>query len=259
MKNDEALALYDQQMRRQMPADGPTARVERAGRVVRQVGEPHDWCGVVWSDLDADSADAEIEAQLRHFADTGHEFEWKHYAHDRPADLAERLLAAGFTAEPAESLMVAEIRDLPTEVVLPEGVHLLPVTDGHGVDLLVDVHEQVFGTDGSRIGNRVRSQLAESPDTLSVVLAMAGDQPVCGARIDFTPGTDFAGLWGGGTLPAWRGKGIYRALVAHRAALAAARGYRFLQVDASDQSSPILARLGFATLSTTTPYLYRYR
>jgi len=45
-------------------------------------------------------------------------------------------------------------------------------------------------------------------------------------------------------------------LVAHRARLAAARGFRYLQVDASDDSSPILQRLGFVRLATTTPFIH---
>jgi GNAT superfamily N-acetyltransferase len=89
-----------------------------------------------------------------------------------------------------------------------------------------------------------------------MVVAMAGDQPVCSARIESCDGTDFAGLWGGGTLPQWRGRGIYRALVAYRARLAAARGYRYLQVDASPASRPILERLGFACVALTTPYTW---
>jgi len=59
-----------------------------------------------------------------------------------------------------------------------------------------------------------------------MVVAMAGDQPVCSARIEFLPGSSFASLWGGGTLASWRGQGIYRALIAYRARLAAARGLR---------------------------------
>jgi GNAT superfamily N-acetyltransferase len=74
--------------------------------------------------------------------------------------------------------------------------------------------------------------------------------------MELIPGTRFAGLWGGGTVEAWRGRGIYRALVAHRARIAADRGYRYLQVDASDESRPILERLGFAPLTTTTPYVH---
>jgi hypothetical protein len=35
-----------------------------------------------------------------------------------------------------------------------------------------------------------------------------------------------------------------------------ARGYRYLQVDASAESRPILERLGFVCLAQTTPYVW---
>ena len=50
--------------------------------------------------------------------------------------------------------------------------------------------------------------------------------------------------------------GIYRALVAARARIALERGRRYLQVDASDDSRPILERLGFIPVGTTTPYVW---
>jgi GNAT superfamily N-acetyltransferase len=74
--------------------------------------------------------------------------------------------------------------------------------------------------------------------------------------VRFVQGTDFATLWGGSTLPDWRGRGIYRAIVAYRANLAAQRGFRYLQVDASADSRPILERLGFITVTTTTPFVW---
>ena len=85
---------------------------------------------------------------------------------------------------------------------------------------------------------------------------MAGDEPVCAARVEFLPGTEFAGLWGGGTLPQWRRRGIYRALVRYRAELAARRGYKYLTVDASEDSRPILEKVGFTRLAITTPYIW---
>ena len=88
------------------------------------------------------------------------------------------------------------------------------------------------------------------------MVAWAGDVPVCSGRVTFLRGAEFAGLWGGGTLPQWRGRGVFRALVAHRARAAAERGYRYLQVDASDDSLPILRRTGFTELTTTTPYVH---
>ncbi|WP_371478663.1 GNAT family N-acetyltransferase [Kitasatospora sp. NBC_00315] len=255
MDHDEVLAAYDRQLRREACPDGPGARVERSADLVRQVAAEHGWNGVLWSGLDPATADARIEEQIRHYASIGRGFEWKLYSHDGPPDLAARLLAAGFRPEPAETLVVAEVAEVSAEIVLPEGVRLVRVTDRDGIDLLADVHEQVFGTGRNRLRERLTAQLAEQPQTLEPVLAMAGDQPVSGARLDLPPGTDFAGLWGGGTLPEWRGRGVYRALIAYRARIAAARGYRYLHVDASDESRPILRRLGFTALATTTPYL----
>jgi GNAT superfamily N-acetyltransferase len=257
MDHEELLALFDLQLRRDAKADGSGARIERDGGVVRLVGTDHDWNGVVWSDLDGTTADAAIAAQVRYFAALGREFEWKAYAHDRPDDLGGRLRSAGFTPEPQEAVMVAATDDLPTDVTLPEGVQLHPVTDAAGVDLVARVHEQAFGTSSARLRQRLLDQLSQNSQTVSMVVAMAGDLPVSSARMELSPGMQFASLWGGGTVAAWRGRGIYRALVAHRARIAADLGYRYLQVDATDQSRPILERLGFAILSTTTAYVYQ--
>jgi GNAT superfamily N-acetyltransferase len=88
------------------------------------------------------------------------------------------------------------------------------------------------------------------------VVAWAGAVPVSSGRVTFLHGSEFAGLWGGGTLPGWRGRGIFKTLVAHRARLAAERGFTYLQVDATDDSRPILHRAGFTELTTTTPFVH---
>jgi GNAT superfamily N-acetyltransferase len=253
----ELLAEFDLRMRQQVTPDGPGAVVERIGGVIRQSAPGDGWNAVLWSDLDEAGADPAIAAQVAHYTALGQDFEWKLYAHDRPADLGARLLAAGFVAEPQEALMIARVADLPTEVTLPEGVRLRPVTGPADVDLLAEVHRLAFGQGRERIREQVLRQLADAPETTFAVLAMAGERPVCAARMELYPGTGFAGLWGGGTVEEWRGRGVYRALVAHRARIAAERGYRHLRVDASEDSRPILARLGFVRIGSTTPYQYR--
>ncbi|WP_336209611.1 GNAT family N-acetyltransferase [Nonomuraea sp. LPB2021202275-12-8] len=252
MDREAVLETFDRQLRSGAQPDGASDRVERAGGVVRHIGD--GWAGILWSDLDDTTAEAAIAEQVRYFTDLGREFEWKLYAHDRPADLADRLAAAGFVPEPMETLMVAQVSDLPTGIDLPESVHLRPVTAPADVDLMMDVHDQAFGTDSGSLRSGLLTQLATG--RLVAVLAMAGDTPVSAARMELHPGTEFASLWSGGTVKAWRGKGIYRALVAYRTRIAAERGHRYLQVDASDDSRPILQRLGFLPLTTTTPYVY---
>jgi predicted GNAT family acetyltransferase len=68
------------------------------------------------------------------------------------------------------------------------------------------------------------------------------------------PGTEFAGIWGGATLPEWRGRGIYRALTAARARSALRLGRTLIHSDSTEASRPILERSGMVKVSTTTPY-----
>jgi len=261
MNRAEVLAAFDRQVRQGTAPDGTGATFEADAHVVRRLAVPGLGSStVVWSSLDASNADDVIAAQVQFFTSRGDELEWKLYSYDEPADLAARLIAAGFRPEEPESLMIAaieEIIDALSAADLPPGISLQRATDEAGVDRLIRVHELVFGKDESELRASLLAQLASAPETTDLVIAMAGDEPVCSARIDFVAGTEFAGLWGGGTLPQWRRKGIYRALVRHRAELAAGRGYKYLTVDASDQSRPILERIGFECLAVTTPYMRR--
>jgi len=249
-------AAFDAQIRRRTDSDEAGGVVEPDDGVLRFVAPGTQTSCIVWSQLSPDSADAAIAAQRAYFTARGTPVEWKYYDYDQPADLPQRLLAAGFEAEDEELMLVAETAAISHEVVLPDGVRLEPVNDEAGIAAMMAVHDLAFDDPSPELGLRLAAQLREAPDSLQMVVAMAGDQPVSAARIEFVPGTDFAGLWGGGTVPAWRRKGIFRALVAYRAGLAADRGYRYLQVDALPPSRPILQRLGFRAVATTTPYVF---
>lgn len=255
MDRQAVLAAFDEQIRRHPEPDASNGVIERDGQVIRSISRA-GFNGVTWCDIDGASADAVIAAQVSRFVELARPWEWKHYSYDLPPDLPDRLLAAGFTAEPVETLLVAEIADLDLDVRPPPGVELLPVADTQGVEALVSVHDQVFGGDHSGLGRELLAALDSRPPTAAAVVAVAGRTPIAAGRVEFHPGTDFASLWGGGTLPDWRGRGVFRSLVAHRAALASARGFRYLQVDASPDSRPILQRLGFVELATTTPFTH---
>jgi len=250
-------AAFDAQVRRNTRAGEPGAVVEADAGVLRQVAPGTQTSCITWSELTSDSADAVIAAQVRYFSDRGTPVEWKLYDYDQPADLARRLPAAGFAAGDEELMLVAETAAIDSGVRLPDGVRLEPVTGQAGVEAMMAVHDLAFtGHPSPGLGEQLMTQLTEAPELVAMVVAMAGDEPVSAARAEFVPGTDFAGLWGGGTIPAWRGRGIFRALVAYRAGLAAARGYRYLQVDALPASRPILLRLGFRPAASTTPYVW---
>jgi GNAT superfamily N-acetyltransferase len=245
----ELLAAYDAQVRRRPARDHPGDAVEQAGGVVRVISAA-GWSGVTYADLGDRDAGAAIAAQIGRFRGR---WEWKHYDHDRPADLAERLLAAGFEPEQPETLMVADLERVALEAPAPPGIDVRPVGAG-GIADLVAVHDAVFGGDHAGLGEAVRAGLARG--TVVPVVAYDGAAAVGAGRLELHPGTDFAGLWGDSTLPGHRGRGIFRALVARRAAIAREHGHRYLQADALETSRPLFERLGFVALARTTPYVW---
>ena len=190
------------------------------------------------------------------FSERVEEFEWKLHAHDRPADLSQRLLAAGFVPEELETVVIAPVARVAGEVRLPEGVSLREVTSRADLERIAAMEQAIWQDDRGWLVDNLEAEQAADPDALTIVVAEADGEVVCAGWVRFARGTEFATLWGGGTLPAWRGRGIYRSVIAYRANLAAARGLGYLQVDASDESRPILERLGFVAVTTTTPYIW---
>ncbi len=90
-------AAFDEQVRRRTRDDGPGARSEADGAVVREIArDGQGWSGVTWSAL-AGPAEAGrvIAAQVRYFAGLGLPFEWKLYDYDQPPDLGSRLRRPG--------------------------------------------------------------------------------------------------------------------------------------------------------------------
>ena len=74
---------------------------------------------VIYSRLTEGNADWVIREQIAAFRALDQDVEWKVYGHDTPSDLPHRLLAHGFTAEDAESVMVLDIREAPAELLRP--------------------------------------------------------------------------------------------------------------------------------------------
>lgn len=196
-----------------------------------------------------------IARQVDFFTARGEQVEWKTYSYDAPADLTDRLRAAGFVPEDDETLLLGDTAGLVHDVVLPAGVVLRQVDSERDLARIDDLMRTIWGP-GRDDGSLAR-EMAANPDALDVVVVEeSSDGPVlCAGWLRYTPGTDFASMWGGSTLPQWRRQGLYRATVAHRAALALARGYRSMRLDTSPDSRPILERLGLQAVATTTPYV----
>lgn len=256
--DDALLRAYDEQMRGISHSERAGLVIEQDGPLLRATGQHRGFItGPRDLGVDGPELDGLIARQRDFFAARGEAVEWKTRGHDLPADLTDRLRVAGFVPEDRETILVGLTADMAADPVLPDGVTLVRVTDAAGFRAIGAMESEVWGQDWSFVADDLAQRSAAAPDDIAVfaVRDVTG-QVVSAAWIVFYPETDFAGLWGGSTLAAWRKHGIYRALIAARAQLAAARGVRYLQVDASDDSAPILRRLGFVAITTTTPYVW---
>lgn len=252
------LSAYDDQMRGAPPTPPAGVTHEQDGPLLRIVGQFRGFVsGPRDLGVEGDALDDLIARQRDFFAARGEALEWKTRAHDTPADLTERLRAAGFVPEERETVLIGRAAGMAAgEPTLPDGVTVRRVTADADMRRIAAMESQVWGQDWSWLADDLIGRVAAAPDEIAVYVAEADGEVVCAAWLVFRAGTEFAGLWGGSTLAEWRGRGIYRALVALRAALAVSRGVTYLHVDASDDSAPILRRLGFHAVTTTTPYIW---
>ncbi|MEV0876985.1 GNAT family N-acetyltransferase [Micromonospora echinofusca] len=251
---------YDAQIRPEIPDPLPAGvTVERDGPLVRVLGLDQRGFltyrtldGLVGAELDA-----LIARQVEFFRRRGEAVEWKLNGHDQPADLPDRLRAAGFVAEAEETVVVGPVAALAAAVpVLPEGVRLREVSAREELERIAAMEEAVWHDDRSHLVTGLAREIEADPRSITVVVAEADHTVVSAGWVRYPADTGFATLWGGSTLPQWRRRGVYRALVAYRARLAEQRGRTLLQVDCSPESRPILQRLGLVPVTTTTPYVY---
>lgn len=249
------LAAYDAQMRGPIGAvpagvtyeqDGPILRI--VGGHVGRIRAPRD------VGLTGLALDRLIARQRDYFEARGESVDWKVRAHDLPLDLPERLIAAGFVPEEPSAVMIGLADEVAAEPVLPDGVVLRQVSDADDLHRFADQQTEVWGDDCSWIAAELIARVSADPGQITILTAQAGERLVCTAFAVYHPATDFVALLGGATLPEWRGRGLYRAMVAARAEEAAARGFRLLHVDASHASAPILRRCGFHEITTSTFY-----
>ena len=191
------LDAYDTQLRGQLTDQLPEGvHVERDGPLQRIVGAKHG--GFIHyrelGGLEGNELDDLIERQVRVFADRGEPFEWKLHAHDRPADLAERLRAAGFLPEEVETVVIAPVAGVAGEPRLPEGVRLREVSDRLDLDRIGALEQAIWQDDRGWLVDSLEAERAVDPDALTIVVAEAGDTMICAGWVRFAQGTEFATL-----------------------------------------------------------------
>jgi GNAT superfamily N-acetyltransferase len=207
-----------------------------------------DYSSVQWSATDRPLAEVldEVLAHVR--AAARPTLRWWVDERTRPGDTEQQLHALGL-----RMLERLEVLALPvdTELPVPDEVAVVPVADRAGVELACRIQSEVFGISPpteAHVDDLLRSvTLPEDERLVRCYVAYVDGEPAAsgGGTVD----GDALRFWDGAVLPAYRGRGAYRALVARRLADARPTSADFALVKAvDDTSAPILRRLGF------TPY-----
>jgi GNAT superfamily N-acetyltransferase len=260
------LAAYDAQLRGVAEVQGAVSW-DRSGPLWRALF--NDGAFVSYESLEGlgsvEAVDQLIGDTVQYFAALPQvqEFEWKTRGHDWPPELDGLLRAHGLEPDEVETVMVGEARHLAVDVELPAGVTIRRVDRADDREAVIteasEVAASIFGDGppGAEMLERLDRMEGREQFWVAEAETEHGRVVVCSGRISTVEGTEFAGIWGGSTLPEWRGKGIYRALTAARARAVVAEGVRYINSDCTAMSRPILERSGLVAVTTTTPYVWR--
>jgi hypothetical protein len=222
--------------------------LEQTPHVTRRFSADGVSCEVVAHALEPDSTAHVIREEASLARTRGMSLEWKVFSFDSPRNLPDRLRAEGFSVGQKEGVV---FYDLTNDIGVQHG-DVRPVTRENQLKDYETASEAAFG----RPAGRVLGELEEAirlGDGVRGYVAYEGDVPCSVGRLYLNSASAFSGLYGGGTVPAYRGRGHYRAVVAARARDARDAGARYLTSDALPTSLPILLRLGFVHIADTWP------
>jgi hypothetical protein len=256
--NKSMIALYDQDQRKDV--EYPDMRREVTPNVVRHIDTSGSGEGIItYSQLNETNADETIREQVSYFENIGQDFEWKLYDYDQPPDLKEKLGSYGYAIEEAEAIMVLDLEGAPGILWQPVRQNVQRIIDPEKIADVLTIEGQVWNEDFSWLGEYLGGTLRKYPEQMSVYVAYIDEQPASAAWTYFPKHSQFASLWGGSTVSGFRKQGLYTALLAVRAQEAKARQVRYLTVDASPMSRPILEKFGFEMIAYSYPCKWKLK
>lgn len=211
-----------------------------------QVITPSDDSGslneVLWGDCDPSEVDAIIAQTQATYAALSVPFKWCVWPWSRPADLGARLAASGMTSWAARGMSIAADAVFPSADVAVEPAELADYAA---------VWAEGWGEDPEKVAADVAAIAASGTTRLFVARIDGAAVGIAATR----ERPDAGYLLGAVVLPAWRGRGAYRALIAARLADLASRGIPLAVTHAREATSaPILEAMGFRTEFRYTVY-----
>lgn len=215
---------------------------------------------VTFCRVSEDCVDALIQQQKACADQLGYALEWKVYGHDTPHDLVQRLIAAGFEADPVEQLVALQVE--PQALArFPDATNALikRIEDAAGLDAVVEISHDIGRKNVDQERARLKATLENDPQSMSIYVAYVAGEPASCGRLHVGKTKGFGELCGGRTKTKFQNQGLYLALVRARLLEALERELPYVTVDALPTSEPLLVKRGFKVVTWTRPLRYEPR
>jgi len=212
----------------------------------------------LFAQLEPETTDAAIEQVKTYFERKNKSFSWIVGPSTTPPDLDSHLLANGFKHFLTTDGMYLPDPKVKIDAISTVRVCELPADEpGRAVEIMALGFNTTMEV--SRYFHKMMALSAPRLRTRIYIAHLEGmETPVACAYATYYPEQPIALLSGGATLPAYRGRGVYKALLMRRLADIASDGVETVIVLADQRTSaPICAKAGFVKVCELPMYVWR--
>jgi ribosomal protein S18 acetylase RimI-like enzyme len=205
--------------------------------------------------LTPENMDSAIDAALGHFSRVGRPFSWWVGPADRPADLGERLEAAGLAAAEGELAMSAQLDALPAAEETPAELSIERVATPAQLADFAAVDAANWSppdTNVLRFYALAASVLLSRESPFRFFVGRVAREPV--ATLELALGGGVGGIYNVATLERFRRRGFASAMMRRALEEARAAGLRAAVLQASPDGVGVYRRHGFEEFGTITEY-----
>jgi GNAT superfamily N-acetyltransferase len=196
--------------------------------------------------FEGDDVDAKVDKALAPFKDRRVPMMWHTGPSTRPTDLGQRLVARGLVLAESEPGMAADLLALRDDPLVPTGLKIERVDDARKLEMWVTAFARAFALPDALREPTFEVELElglEQDQPRRLYLGLMAGQPVASSIVFL--GAGVAGVYGVGTVPEARRRGIGTAMARVPLLQARALGYRIATLHASPMGLESYRRLGF--------------
>jgi ribosomal protein S18 acetylase RimI-like enzyme len=201
--------------------------------------------GVMTAHLAPGDVGRRVDDLLAEFRKRGLPLEWTVGSSTVPQDLGSDLRAKGLTHVLVVPGMATDLARLPDEP-LPRNLTIERVESRRDLEAFLRIFTTSFRIDEALVPRLVDIEVDMSSDRQEKAVAFLGrmdGRAVASAELFASAGV--AGLYSVGTLPAFRGRGLGRAMTVAALREGRDRGYRIGALQGTEPGVPVYRRLGF--------------